>query len=68
MVEFNLQNILHYADILAIPFFLIAFIYFVMKKNKTVLEIILMLFVLCGFILDSIFSYNFLIGKIINNY
>ena len=68
MVEFNLQNILHYADILAIPFFLIAFIYFVMKKNKTVLEIILMLFVLCGFILDSIFSYNFLMGKIINNY
>jgi hypothetical protein len=68
MIEFNLQNILHYADILAIPFFLIAFIYFVMKKNKTVLEIILMLFVLCGFILDSIFSYNFLIGKIINNY
>ena len=60
MVEFNLQNILHYADILAIPFFLIAFIYFVMKKNKTVLEIILMLFVLCGFILDSIFSYNFI--------
>ena len=61
-LEFTLQNIFHYADVLAIPLFFIAFMYFALKKNKTFLEIILMIFVLCGFLLDCFFTYNFLTG------
>ena len=64
MPELTLQNILHYADILAIPCFLISFLYFYNKKNKTLLEIFIMLFLLIGFILDSIFTYSFLMGDI----
>ena len=63
MLEFTLQNIFHYADVLAIPLFLTAFMYFALKKNKTFLEIILMIFVLCGFLLDCFFTYNFLTGS-----
>lgn len=48
----------HYGDIIAIPFFLILFLYFIRIKNKTILEYILMLFALSGFILDSIFTYT----------
>ena len=59
-----LQNIVHYADILAIPCFLISFIYFYYKENKTLLEIFIMLFLLSGLILDLIFSYNYLLGNI----
>ena len=54
------KNIVHYGDILAVPCFFIAFLYFYNKENKTLLEIFLMLFVLCGFIVDLIFSYLFL--------
>jgi hypothetical protein len=61
-LEFTLQNIFHYADVLAIPLFFTAFMYFALKKNKTFLEIILMIFVLCGFLLDCFFTYNFLSG------
>jgi hypothetical protein len=61
-LEFTLQNIFHYADVLAIPLFFTAFMYFALKKNKTFLEIILMIFVLCGFLLDCFFTYNFLTG------
>lgn len=63
MLEFTLQNIFHYADVLAIPLFFTSFMYFVLKKNKTALEIILMIFVLCGFLLDCFFTYNFLTGS-----
>jgi hypothetical protein len=61
-LEFTLQNIFHYADVLAIPLFFTAFMYFALKKNKTFLEIILMIFVLCGFLLDCFFTYNFFTG------
>ncbi len=62
MLEFTLQNMFHYADVLAIPLFLTAFLYFYFKKNKTLLEIFLMIFVLCGFLLDCFFTYNYLTG------
>jgi len=55
-----MENISHIGDILAIPFFLILFIYFYQLKNKTLLENILMLFALSGFILDVFFTYNYL--------
>ena len=65
MLEFTLQNIFHYADVLAIPLFFTAFLYFYLKKNKTLLEIFLMIFVLCGFLLDCFFTYNYLTGSAI---
>ena len=59
-----IEKLVHYGDILAVPCFFISFLYFYNKKNKTLLEIFIMLFLLIGFILDSIFTYNYLIGNI----
>lgn len=55
------QNLSHYADILAIPFFLALILYFYNKKNKTNFEYILFFFAISGFILDIFFTYNFII-------
>ncbi len=57
-----LNNMVHYGDMLAIPFFFITFCYFLLKKNKTLLEIVLMIFALCGFLFDSFFTYNYLVN------
>ena len=62
MSVFKIEEVIHYADVLAIPLFFLAFIYFLRKQNKTVIEYILMLFVLCGLLLDLTFSYQFLTG------
>jgi hypothetical protein len=55
-----MQNIIHYADIIAIPMFILLSIYFINKKNKTSIENILMLFAICGAIIDSYFTCHFL--------
>jgi hypothetical protein len=54
-----INNVSHYGDILAIPFFGLLTIYFYNLKNKTLLEYLLLLFSLAGFILDSIFTFLF---------
>jgi hypothetical protein len=54
-----IQNIDRIGDILAIPFFAILSFYFIYKKNKTNLEIVLMLFVIIAFFADIYFSYLF---------
>jgi hypothetical protein len=54
-----INNVSHYGDILAIPFFGLLTIYFYNLKNKTLLEYLLLLFSLTGFILDSFFTYLF---------
>jgi hypothetical protein len=56
----NITNILHCGDLLAVPFFLLAIYYFYIKKNRTVIENILLLFVSIAFIFDLYFSYLFL--------
>ncbi len=48
-----------FADALAIPFFLLAFLYFWRKKNKTVIEYLLLLFTGAGFVLDTLFTLYF---------
>lgn len=53
------MNLVHYADILAIPFFLLLSIYFYNKK-RTFIENILFLFAVTGLVLDIYFTYNFL--------
>lgn len=55
----NLNNISHYGDILAIPFFLLLIIYFFIKKDKTILEYILLTFAFIGLIADIFFTYQF---------
>jgi hypothetical protein len=57
MKKFNLENLCHYADILAIPLFFLTFWYFYELKNKTYIEYLIMLFGLSGFILDTFFVF-----------
>lgn len=58
-----MNKIARNADIIAIPCFFVLFIYFAQKHDKTKLELFLMLFALCGFVLDSIFVYNYMQTK-----
>ena len=55
-----LQHIEHYADILAIPFFLLASYYFISKRNKTPIEYLLTIFVIVGTIADTLFTLKFI--------
>lgn len=48
------NNLVHYGDMLAIPFFFITFIYFYRIDNKTLLEILIMVFALIGFLFDAL--------------
>ncbi len=52
-----LENLDKIADILAIPFFLLATIYFYNLKNKNPIENLLLLFCIAGFLLDTFFTY-----------
>jgi len=54
------KNISHIGDIIAIPFFYLLIIYFYNIKNKNLLEYILLLFSISGFILDILFTIQFL--------
>jgi hypothetical protein len=54
------KDIERWADILAIPFWLLAVIYFLKIKNKNKTEQILTLFVIMGLLCDSYFSLSFL--------
>jgi hypothetical protein len=56
----QIENLSRIGDILAIPLFFLLSVYFYQLKNKTVLEYVLLLFALSGFILDSIFTYDYL--------
>ena len=57
------NNLAHYGDLLAIPCFLITFIYFYQLQNKTLLENLLMVFIFITFIADIFFSILFLTTK-----
>ena len=59
-MQFNNNNIAHYADIVAIPMFLLSSIYFYNIDHKNNLEYILLFFSLTGFILDILFTLLFL--------
>jgi hypothetical protein len=54
-----IDNIEHYADILAIPFFILASYYFITKPNKSIIEQLLTLFVVVGAIADILFTIKF---------
>ena len=46
----------HWADVIAIPFFLLMIVYFNNISHKTTIESLLFLFSIGGFILDTLFT------------
>ena len=50
------NNIAHYGDILAIPFFIITLAYFYNIKDKTLLEKLIILFISICLICDIFFT------------
>jgi len=50
--NFFVKNESHCADILAIPFFVLMVYYFCKKKNRTIIEDVLVLFAVSGLVLD----------------
>jgi hypothetical protein len=59
----NINNLSHYGDILAIPFFLLLTIYFYNLEEKTTMEYIFLFFSFSGFILDVLYTYIFFTKK-----
>ena len=55
-----INNVSHYGDILAIPFFALLVYYFYLIENKSIVEYILFYFSISGFILDILYTYIFL--------
>lgn len=53
--------LIHLCDVAAIPFFIILIIYFSSIKNKTYVEYLLLLFGIVGLVIDSIFTYKYVI-------
>jgi hypothetical protein len=53
--------LVHIADIAAIPLFALTVYYFYNIRNKTFIEYILLLFSLCGLIIDASFTLNLLL-------
>jgi len=56
-MKIKIENLNHYGDILAIPFFALLSYYFYMIENKTPTEYILFIFSVSGFILDMVYTY-----------
>jgi hypothetical protein len=57
---FGINNAERVADLFAIPLFLIAFIYFLRKSQKSHIEDLITVFLGVGLILDFIFTLDFL--------
>jgi hypothetical protein len=56
------NNISHYGDILAIPFFALLSYYFYNIENKNTIENMLYFFSVSGFVLDILYTYLFFVG------
>ena len=57
------MKIIHIGDIFAIPMFVLLFVYLIKNKDKTVIEYILLLFSIFGFIFDVYFSIYYILMK-----
>jgi len=57
------NKLTHIGDMLAIPFFILLSIYFYKIENKSSLENLLFLFSFACLIIDSSFTYFYLIGS-----
>lgn len=58
-----INDISHIADILAIPFFALAVIYFYNIENKSNLEYLLLFWSVCGLVLDILFTWQYFYRK-----
>ena len=56
-MKIKIENLNHYGDILAIPFFGLLTYYFYIIENKTQLEYLLFLFCISGLLLDILYTY-----------
>jgi hypothetical protein len=56
---FNINNLVHYGDLLAIPFFGLSTFYFLNKDKKNYTEYLLLVFSIAGLLLDIFFTYLF---------
>jgi hypothetical protein len=54
-----IQNLSHYGDIIAIPFFALLTYYFYNIEGKSIIEYILLLFSISGFLLDILYTFIF---------
>jgi hypothetical protein len=57
----NWQRLSHIGDIMAIPLFGLGIYYFYNKKNKNMIEWILLYFMIMGLLFDVYFSYNYIL-------
>lgn len=53
----------HYGDVLAVPFFGMCTYYFYNIKRKNMLEYILLIFSVLGFVLDILYTYIYFTTK-----
>ncbi len=53
------NNLAHYCDILAIPFFVLSLYYFMQIEDKSQLEYIITGFLIIGLLCDILFTYIF---------
>ena len=60
MISYIIDNLSHFGDILAIPFFAGLVIYFYNIQDKSIIEYILLWFSISGLILDILYTYLFL--------
>lgn len=58
-----MENIIHYSDILAIPFFIVLIVYIAGKQKKTIMEYVILSFAIVGLCCDVLFSVYFLFFK-----
>jgi hypothetical protein len=58
------EGIIHYMDIIAIPFFLVSTIYWIMKPNKTNFEYVMLFWSLGGLVTDLLFTVFFFMEEI----
>ena len=49
--------LIHYGDMLAIPFFFLLSVYFYELTDKSLLEYVFMIFVMACFVIDIVFTY-----------
>ena len=54
------NKLAHYGDLIAIPFFMITLYYFYLIKNKTLIEWVIILFILICLLGDILFTLIFL--------
>lgn len=58
-----MENIIHYADILAIPFFILLIVYISDTQKKPIIKNIIQCFAIIGLCCDVLFSIYFLFYK-----